>query len=71
MSKVMGPSVVGSFYLKFPSEKKLGPIFIRKSIDNYHVCVQDDRNKKLYKIVADVGSNITLAKALLKHLKDV
>ncbi len=71
MSKVMGPSVVGSFYLKFPSEKKLGSIFIRKSIDNYHVCVQDEHNKKLYKIVADVGSNFTLANTLLKYLKRV
>ena len=49
----LGNGGVGLFYQKHSHEESLGPVFIRKALDNYHVCVQDTKNKKLYKIVAD------------------
>lgn len=53
MGGAIAGTVVGAFYQKYSHEEPLGPIFVRKYLDNYHVCVQDSKNKKLYKIVAD------------------
>lgn len=53
MSGTIANSVVGSYYQKFPFEESLGPIFIRKHLDNYHVCVQDEKYPNLYRVVVD------------------
>lgn len=60
----LGP--VGHFYLKYPHEEKLGPVFIRQLVNNYHVCVQDTKRKDLYQIVADV-TDLALAEKI-KHM---
>lgn len=44
---------VGAFYLKFPHEDSSGPVFIRKLLEHYHVCVQHREDPHLYEIVAD------------------
>lgn len=59
---------VGAFYSKYRHEEALGPVFVRKALDNYHVCVQDKTNPKLFEIVADVR-NKGLADMLVQHLK--
>lgn len=53
MSTNLFPGITGLYYSKYKHEEILGPVFIRKIFNNYHVCVQDSKNKKLYKIVAD------------------
>ena len=46
-------SVGRLFYLQFRHEDSSGPVFIRKLLGHYHVCVQDRQNLDLFEIVAD------------------
>lgn len=45
----------GSFYSPFPHEEGKA-VFVRKALDNYHVCVQDTVREDLYRIIADTIS---------------
>jgi hypothetical protein len=45
----------GSFYTPFPHEEGK-VVFIRRALDNYHVCVQDTFRADLYIIVVDTIS---------------
>jgi hypothetical protein len=57
----------GLYYRKYEREKALGPIFIRKTFDVYHVCVQEN-NSDLYKIVLDTIDQ-ELANIAVEYLK--
>jgi len=68
----------GSFYSPFPHEEGK-VVFVRRALDNYHICVQDSVRADLYKIVADTISSKLATKieealladhALLEEVRD-